>query len=168
MKQNKKATNATPKKKGSLKLTPKKATKVTPKKKLNRKGKANPNAKLGKDFSIDEVIDMIHKKGGYVTHVADAFSVAYQTLWTWKKKYKAIEEAFIEANEVQLDFTESQLMERIKGGDTTAIIFYLKTKGKARGYVERQEYVGLEGKPKVTLRVVYEDPPISKDAHTSS
>ncbi len=38
-----------------------------------------------------------------------------------------------------MDFAESQLYKQIKEGSTAATIFYLKTKGKKRGYIERQE-----------------------------
>ena len=40
---------------------------------------------------------------------------------------------------VTLDFAESQLHEQIREGNVTATIFLLKTKGKKRGYIERQE-----------------------------
>jgi hypothetical protein len=40
---------------------------------------------------------------------------------------------------VALDFAESQLHKQIQEGNTTATIFLLKTKGKKRGYIERQE-----------------------------
>ena len=43
-----------------------------------------------------------------------------------------------------LDFGEHKLMERVAKGDTLATMFLLKTKGKRRGYIERQE-VAHEG-----------------------
>jgi len=41
--------------------------------------------------------------------------------------------------DVALDFAESQLHKQIKNGSTAATIFYLKTQGKARGYIEKSE-----------------------------
>lgn len=44
-----------------------------------------------------------------------------------------------------LDFAESKLHELISNGNAPATIFYLKTKGRNRGYVERHEISGPEG-----------------------
>jgi len=43
-------------------------------------------------------------------------------------------EAVKEVSETSVDFVENQLMKEIQGGNITAITFYLKTKGKKRGY----------------------------------
>lgn len=45
------------------------------------------------------------------------------------------------------DFVESKLIQKINKDDITAIIFYCKTKLKARGYVERSEITGKDEQP---------------------
>ena len=54
-------------------------------------------------------------------------------------KDKAFALACDNVQEALLDFTESQAMKLIEEKNTAMIIFYLKTKGKSRGYVERTE-----------------------------
>ena len=41
--------------------------------------------------------------------------------------------------ESTLDFVESKLFDLISNGNVAATIFYMKTNGKRRGYIERQE-----------------------------
>jgi hypothetical protein len=43
--------------------------------------------------------------------------------------------------DIALDFVESQAYKGIEDGDKSLIIFYLKTKGRKRGYVERSENI---------------------------
>jgi hypothetical protein len=42
-------------------------------------------------------------------------------------------------------------MKLIKDGNVAATIFFLKTQGKRRGYIERQEVTGAEGAPIIEI-----------------
>lgn len=57
---------------------------------------------------------------------------------------------YLEIQEEQIDKAENKLYDHIDGDDVTSNIFYLKCKGKKRGYVERQE-VRLGGDTEVPL-----------------
>ena len=60
-----------------------------------------------------------------------------------------------EARESSVDLAESKLIEAIKNGNLTAIIFFLKTQGKSRGYVERSGHdLTSDGEPfKFTIKI---------------
>ena len=58
--------------------------------------------------------------------------------YSWIDDDKDFENEVRDVNEELLDFAESQLMHHINKGNLTAIIFYLKTKGQSRGYIEKQ------------------------------
>ena len=67
-----------------------------------------------------------------------------------------------DAREEKIDFIESQLFRKIADGDTTSIIFALKTLGKSRGYVERKEISGPDGSKlnPIDIKVLLQKPDV--------
>lgn len=86
-----------------------------------------------------DYIKAIRDHHGIVSVVADALGVDRSAVYKMRDRHPTVATALEEARERMTDTVESKLLQRIDAGDTTAIIFYLKTQGKARGYVERQE-----------------------------
>jgi hypothetical protein len=92
------------------------------------------------------MLDALEKSLGVVTAACKAVGIGRTTHYLWMQEdaeYKAAVEAL---SDVALDFAESQLHKQIKEGNSTATIFFLKTKGKKRGYIERQEVEVASGK----------------------
>ena len=71
----------------------------------------------------------------------------------WMENDSQYKKAVKDIENVALDFAESQLHQQIKGGNPTSTIFYLKTKGKKRGYIERQE-ISHEGIQTFTIEEI--------------
>jgi hypothetical protein len=86
------------------------------------------------------MIEALEKSLGIVTTAAKAAGIDRNTHYTWMKKDEAYAQAVRELEDIPLDFAESQLHKQIKNGNTPATIFYLKTKGRRRGYVEKVEH----------------------------
>lgn len=82
---------------------------------------------------------------GVVTTACRKVGVNRCTYYDYYNNDPEFRKAVNELSEVALDFAESQLHQQIQGGNTAATIFYLKTKGKRRGYIERQEITGPDG-----------------------
>jgi DNA-binding XRE family transcriptional regulator len=85
------------------------------------------------------MIEALEKSLGVVTTAAKQVGISRKTHYEWLKDDLEYKQAVEELADVALDFAESQLHKQIQNGEVTSTIFYLKTKGKKRGYVERQE-----------------------------
>ena len=81
---------------------------------------------------------------GVVTTACKRVGITRGTYYNWLKDDKKFREAVQDINNIALDFAESKLYELIKTNNVPATLFYLKTKGKSRGYIERSE-VSVEG-----------------------
>ena len=92
------------------------------------------------------MLDSLEKSLGVVTAACKAVGIGRTTHYLWMKDDPEYKLAVDELSDVAIDFAESHLHKQIKGGNSTSTIFYLKTKGKKRGYVERQEIEATMGK----------------------
>ena len=99
-----------------------------------------------KDISKEAFIIAYKENFGNITIACESAGVGRGQYKSWCDKDPEFRQrlAEIEPEEIMLDFGEHKLMERIAKGDTLATMFLLKTKGKRRGYIERQE-VAHEG-----------------------
>lgn len=74
---------------------------------------------------------------GVISYACKAAKVSRQTYYNWRKNDPEFDEKANEIEESAIDVAEGKLLTQIGEGNLTAIIFYLKTKGKKRGYVEQ-------------------------------
>jgi hypothetical protein len=91
------------------------------------------------------LIEAMEGSLGVVTTACKKVGVSRTTFYEYYNTDEVFKKAIDELEAVALDFAESQLHSQIKNGSTAATIFYLKTKGKKRGYVERQEIEAVGG-----------------------
>jgi hypothetical protein len=99
------------------------------------------------DINKKAMVEALEKSLGVVTTACKTVGIARATHYLWMNTDDEYKQAVEDISNVALDFAESQLHKQIKEGNSTSTIFYLKTKGKKRGYVERQEITGADGLP---------------------
>jgi hypothetical protein len=100
-----------------------------------------------KDPKKVAMIQALTKALGVVKMACESVGISRQTHYNWLKEDAAYKTACDNLPEVVLDFAEHHLHKLISQGNPAATIFLLKTKGKKRGYVERQEIEVAEKKP---------------------
>lgn len=86
--------------------------------------------------SKKRVLKALEASLGIVTTACKEAQVGRTTFYGWLESDASFAAAVQDIEEVALDYAESQLFKQMKGGSASAIIFFLKTKGRRRGYVE--------------------------------
>lgn len=105
------------------------------------------------------VLEALVKSLGVITTACKIAGVGRTQFYTWLKQDEVFDAAVKDIADIALDFAESELFRQIKDGSTAAVIFYLKTKGKRRGFVERQELDHTsDGEPiKININLDHQD-----------
>lgn len=89
--------------------------------------------------TAEQVIEAIRNNNGLLAAAARELGIDRSTVWRYCQRFPTIQKALDDARDTNLDYAEGQLMRAVKAGNVTAIMFLLKTVGKSRGYVDRQE-----------------------------
>jgi len=110
-----------------------------------------PLTKKQKDF-----LKVLKAKACNISAACEAFGISRETHYEWltnltyKKEYESIQESLI-------DFAESQLLKNIQSGKETSLIFFLKCRGKHRGYLEREKEEFKPDDKGLDVRIVFTD-----------
>lgn len=85
------------------------------------------------------MLENMQKTFGNVFQSCKATGISRQTHYNWMASDAVYKTAIEDIKEGLIDIAESHLAKQMNDGNTTALIFFLKTQGKARGYGDAQE-----------------------------
>ena len=87
----------------------------------------------------ENLIKALKKSLGNISQACDMVGLSRMTYNNYKNNDSKFAEKVEEINERAIDFVESKLFKNIENQKETSIIFFLKTRAKHRGYVEKTE-----------------------------
>lgn len=103
---------------------------------MNKAGSKKGERKKKIPFSV--VAETYKSNLCNVSLTCDALKINRTTFYNWYNEKDEFRQMIDDSDESMIDFTESKLFQAINDDNLTAIIFFLKTKGKKRGYIESQ------------------------------
>jgi hypothetical protein len=101
----------------------------------------------------ESILKALENTLGVVTMACKSADIPRSTYYKWLKEDDEFAKAVKDIENIALDFGESQLHKQIGDGNTSATIFFLKTKGKKRGYIERNELDITSGDEPIKINV---------------
>jgi hypothetical protein len=106
--------------------------------------------------TVEEAAKALADARGQVTIAADILDVNYRTLRRMVKRSSTLRAEIDRWKERRVDTAELKLEQALQKGEPWAVQLTLKTQGKRRGYVERQEHeVGGLGGKDIKVKVIY-------------
>lgn len=99
------------------------------------------------DISKKAFLKAFEKTMGNVSHACKNADISRTSFYDWYNEDAEFKADVDSIKESLIDLAESALTKQITEGNTTAIIFFLKTQGKKRGYGEELAVTGKDGAP---------------------
>ena len=88
------------------------------------------------------LLEALERHLGIITYACKEIGVERNRYYHYYKTDPDFKKAADDINEIVLDFVENQLITKIREGSERSIMFYMKYKGKTRGYENKVELTG--------------------------
>lgn len=89
-------------------------------------------------FTVAEVRTALEKTNGFQTYAARLLNCSLQTVINYVKRYPELQEFCLSVEETVLDMAENNIRQALKNGDVEQSKWYLRYKGRRRGYYEKE------------------------------
>jgi len=87
----------------------------------------------------EQIMEAIQQQRGNLAAAARSMGCHRNTLYNRIQASEELRACLNDQRECMIDLAENKLLQKIEGGDIRAIIFFLKTQGRKRGYIQRYE-----------------------------
>lgn len=103
------------------------------------------------------LLQALEKSLGIVTPACREVGISRDRFYTYYNEDEDFKKKVNDIQNIQLDFVENQLFRKIKDGSERSIIFYMKHRGKSRGYTDSIDLTTDGQKLNNDIKVIFVD-----------
>jgi len=102
------------------------------------------------------LLEALEQSLGIVTPACKEVGIGRDTFYRWYKEDDVFKASVDDINNITLDFVENQLLRKIKDGSERSILFYMRYRGKGRGYTDSVD-ITTDGEKLNNIKVIFID-----------
>jgi hypothetical protein len=103
--------------------------------------------------SKETLLEALEVSLGIVTEACDKSGLSRTQHYKWYKEDEEYRKAVDSIDSKFIDFAETHLKKQIENGSTQATTFFLRTRGRRRGYNEKQEIDLTSGDERIKINI---------------
>jgi hypothetical protein len=101
-----------------------------------------------------QLLEALEKSLGIVTPACKEVGISRNQFYVYYNTDPDFKKSVDDIQEITLDFAENQLLKKIKEGSERSILFYMKYRGRKRGYTESMD-VTSDGKSIAEIKLIH-------------
>jgi hypothetical protein len=101
-----------------------------------------------------QLLDALERSLGIVTPACKEVGISRNQFYIYYNTDLDFKKSVDDINEITLDFAENQLLKKIKEGSERSILFYMKYRGRKRGYSESMD-ITSDGKSITEIKLIH-------------